>query len=193
MNSEDPLADAKPTRTDLLLGAGNVAVSLLIAFVWIPLDVETGVFEKVRRRIEIGDAFAPALAAGLLALGGLLLVVQALRSRSFTRFSVSSFLYAVGLLAGFLLFHFLLMWTGPALVALFGSEAAEYRLLRDTIPWKYAGFVLAGCMLITGLIAFVERKLTVQSVAIGLIATFGLILLYDLPFDDLLLPPNGDF
>ena len=183
----------RQTRTDLTIGIAVVAISLLVAFVWIPFDVETGIFEKVRRRIEIGDAFAPTLAAGLLALGGLLLVTEALRSTSFTRLSASSLVFAAGLLAAFVVFHLLLMWTGTALVALFGTDGAEYRLLRDTVPWKYAGFLLAGSALITGLIAFVERRLTLQGLVIGLTATFGLILLYDVPFGDLLLPPNGDF
>ncbi len=193
MKESDPLRKAGSTNTDLVLGLIVLGVSLAIAFIWIPLDVETGVFEKVRRRIEIGDAFAPAFAATLLGLGGLLLVVEALRSTSLTRLSGSSFFFAGGLLLAFIVFFALLRWTGPVSVGLFGQEGMEYRLLRDTVPWKYTGFVLGGSALVSGLIVFVERQLTIRAIAIGVIATLVLILIYDLPFDDLLLPPNGDF
>lgn len=181
------------TRTNLVLGAAVLIVAVLVAFVWVPLDVETGVFEKVRRRLQIGDAFAPTLAAGLLGVGGLLLIVEALGSRSALRIGRHSFQFVLMLLAGFCVFTLLAMATGPALVVLLAADGAEYRFLRDTVPWKYSGFVLGGTFLVTGLISFVERRISLQSVAIGVAATLLMILLYDLPFDDLLLPPNGDF
>lgn len=181
------------TRTNLLLGIAVLAMAALVALVWIPVDVESGVFEKVRSRLEIGDAFAPTLAAGLLGLGGLLLVMEAMNTRSALRMGVHSFQYVIGLLIVFAMFSFLLMWTGPALVALFGAKESEYRLLRDTVPWKYAGFLLGGTFLVTTLISVVEHRLTWQSALIGVAASLAMIVLYDLPFDDLLLPPNGDF
>ena len=82
-------------------------------------------------------------------------------------------------------------WLGPLAVELFGAEGS-YRALRDTAPWKHLGFVAGGTLLVAGLMALVEGRLTMRGVVIGLLATFALILLYDLPFDDLLLPPNGD-
>ena len=176
-----------------MLGIAVVIFAGLVAFVWIPLDVETGIFEKVRRRVQIGDAFAPTLAAGLLGLGGLLLVIDALREASVLRISKYSFQFVAILGAIFVVFSAMTMWSGPLLVALFGSDGAEYRLLRDTTPWKYFGFLLGGTFLVSALIGFVERHLSWQSVLIGLSASLAMILLYDLPFDDLLLPPNGDF
>ncbi len=67
-----------------------------------------------------------------------------------------------------------------------------YRPLRDTIPWKYIGFIAGGTCLVAGLKALVEGRVTMRGVVIGLAACLVLIALYDLPFDDLLLPPNGD-
>jgi len=181
------------TKNDLVLGVAIMAFAGLIGFVWIPLDIETGIFEKVRRRTEIGDAFAPALAAGLLALGGLLLLVESLRTRSLVRLSLNSLTYTAGLLGLFVIFTLLLTWIGPIAVVLFAEQAAEYRLLRNTAPWKYLGFVVGGTFLVAALISFMEHRLRWQSVLLGVLATIALILVYDLPFDNLLLPPNGDF
>jgi len=38
----------------------------------------------------------------------------------------------------------------------------------------------------------VEGRLSVVSVGVAILATIILIIIYDFPFDDLLLPPNGD-
>jgi len=181
------------TSTNLVLGILMSAAALLIVFVWIPSDVETGIFEKVRRRLQIGDAFAPTLAAGLLGTGGVLLIVEALKSRTTLRIARHSIGFVVGLFALFLLFTSVMMWAGPAFVAVLGDQGAEYRLLRDTAPWKYLGFLMGGTLLVSALISFVERRVTWQALVIGLGASAALALLYDLPFDDLLLPPNGDY
>jgi len=83
-------------------------------------------------------------------------------------------------------------YVGPLLLNLFEGDSAEYRLLRDTVPWKYLGFIAGGVWLIVSLIAFNERKIRWQHFLIALAAVLVLIAFYDLPFDDLLLPPNGD-
>ena len=177
--------------TDLILALITLVIGVLILFVWIPWDVESGVFEKVRRRIEIGDAFAPTLAAGLLTIGGALLLFEARRGTK-TNFDPRHFLYALGLFSLFVVFVSILMWTGPALVMLF-TDSEGYRPLRDTAPWKYAGFVVGGVTLILLLITLVERRLRPRMVLLAVLAVAALIAVYDLPFDDLLLPPNGDF
>ena len=46
------------SRSNLITGLIFLAFAALVAFVWVPLDVETGLVEKVRRRIMIGDALA---------------------------------------------------------------------------------------------------------------------------------------
>jgi hypothetical protein len=42
------------------------------------------------------------------------------------------------------------------------------------------------------LIGFATRSWKLQYLAIGLIAALCMALFYDLPFEDLQLPPNGD-
>ena len=84
---------------------------------------------------------------------------------------------------------------GPLAVMLYNEIAVsdlQYRLLRDTRPWKYLGFIAGGTLLISGLISLVQGRISWKSIAIGLIAIALMIAVYDLPFDDLLLPPNGD-
>jgi len=82
-------------------------------------------------------------------------------------------------------------WLGPAAVWALTEDGA-YRNLRDTAPWKYVGYVAGGTLLVAGLMALVEGNVTWRGVMIGLLATLALIAVYDLPFEDLLLPPNGD-
>ena len=43
-----------------------------------------------------------------------------------------------------------------------------------------------------GLMALVDGRVSWTGVVTGLLAALVLVALYDLPFDDLLLPPNGD-
>ncbi len=168
-------------------------LAIFIAIVWIPNDIESGVFEKVRRNWQIGDAFAPVLAVYLLGLGGLMLVFEAMTTRSHLRISRQNVFYVAGLLAMFVVFGSLLIRTGPTLLALFGEVDAQYRLYRDTAPWKYSGFMAGGTFIVASLISFMERRFSLQSICLGIIASIIMILIYDLPFDDLLLPPNGDY
>ena len=101
------------TRTELIVGVMAIAACLLLFFVWIPLDVDSGYFEKVRRWVEIGDAFAPGLAAGLLGLGGLLLIIERLRQPNNTRFSAQNAAFSAGVLVCALIFTQLLMLDRP--------------------------------------------------------------------------------
>ena len=84
---------------------------------------------------------------------------------------------------------------GPILVntyvAISGLDL-EYRLLRDMIGIKHIGFLIGGVIMVGGMIAVVEGRLSRRALIIGLIWSLVLILVYDLPFEDLLLPPNGD-
>ena len=64
--------------------------------------------------------------------------------------------------------------------------------LADTAPWKYIGFGIGGGTMIFCMISFVEQRITWRALWVALAAVIGIIVLYDLPFDDVLLPPNGD-
>jgi hypothetical protein len=81
-------------------------------------------------------------------------------------------------------------WFGPVLAGVLMEGG--YRPLRDTAPWKHLGFLFGGAGMIAAMISMVEGRVTLRAVLVGLAAAIGLIIIYDLPFDDLLLPPNGD-
>ena len=185
------------------IGLGALALSLAVMFIWIPLDVESGLIEKVRRSVTLGDAFAPTVAGALIGLGGLLclLSTEVLSKHDKTTRHLAAhndsrakehFSHTVVLLTIFIISLSVMRYAGPISVTLLHENQTEYRLLRDTVPWKYIGFILGGTALIAALIAWTERKLTLLHIAIGVLTTLALIAVYDLPFDDLLLPPNGD-
>ena len=83
----------------------------------------------------------------------------------------------------------LMRYTGPIVAMLMNLD---YRPLRATPPWHYIGFLVGGTILIGGLTSLVERRLSARNFVIGFIAALVVALIYDLPFDDLILPPNGD-
>ena len=130
---------------DVWLGAFFLGFGLLTLLVWVPLDTDSGLLQKVRRTTLIGDALAPSLAAVLLSLSALwLLITSWEKTEEISRVNLRPAL----LIAGTLISAMLLMrWTGPLLIE-------EYRPLRDTLPWKYLGYMLGGSFMIFGLISF---------------------------------------
>ncbi|MFC3612172.1 hypothetical protein ACFORG_00245 [Lutimaribacter marinistellae] len=176
-------------RANVILGVSVSLAALAIALIWVPLDTDTGLIEKVRRRLTVGDALAPTVAAAFLLLGGLIVTFFE-RPENARRLSAQNLAF-LAILLTLLTGAFLVMrWMGPGLLALISEDG--YRPLRDTAPWKYIGFLTGGTVMIAGLIAMVEGRLSLRGIAIGVVAALALIVLYDLPFDDLLLPPNGD-
>ncbi|MEM7188695.1 MAG: hypothetical protein AAF439_03710 [Pseudomonadota bacterium] len=171
---------------DRVLGLVALALGLFIALYWASADSETGIIEKLRGRSSIGDAMAPTVAAVLLSFAGLWLVIIG-QSGSFNRRNAT---YLGVVLVILFCSLGVMRWGGPALVELL--IGTEYRPQRDTVPWKYFGFVLGGTALITALIYMVERELRPSRILIAFGVTAVLAFLYDVPFDDLLLPPNGD-
>ncbi|CUK02786.1 hypothetical protein PH7735_02652 [Shimia thalassica] len=170
------------------LGVGCIAFALILAFIWIPLDTETWLVERKRGRYIAGDSLAPTLAAGFILIAGVMLLFerQTLDLHP-TRYNLAF----IGAISIFGIVGILLMrWTGPIAASLFGAD--EYRLLRDTAPWKYIGFVIGGGTMVFCIVSFVEQRVTWRALWIALVAVVVIIALYDLPFDDVLLPPNGD-
>lgn len=179
------------SRSNLILGLLFLVFALAVAFVWVPLDTETGIIEKVRRQTNIGDALAPTVAAFFIGLGGLILILFERKAPDQPHISLLNLRF-ISLQMGILVLGFLIMlYAGPALVALTGAES-EYRLLRDTAPWKYIGYFLGGTLIVCGLISQAEGRFSARSLIIAVGVVLALIVIYDLPFDDLLLPPNGD-
>jgi hypothetical protein len=176
-------------NTDFTIGLVGLIVGCLILFVWVPLDVETGLIEKVRSQVVIGDAMAPSLAASILIIGGLLTILQSFRNREETDLSWYGLKSLVLLLVLLGLSMVVMRWAGPLSAYLFN---ADYRSLRDTVPWKYIGYFLGGFTMVFGLISMVEHRMRWRMVIISILVVVALIIIYDLPFENLQLPPNGD-
>ncbi len=179
------------------IAAAVAAFALLTLGVWIPADVESGVVETFRRRTVIGDAMAPTVAAiGMLVAAALLAVSAILKPRrEAAAFDRQSLTFAARFAAAIAVGLALMGHTGPLVVDAInalGGAVGSYRELRDTIPYKYFGYLLGGIAMVAGAIAVVEQRLTRGAALAAVLATLVLIVLYDLPFDDLLLPPNGD-
>lgn len=182
--------EPKP-RSNLYLGIAFGVFAAFVAFVWIPLDTETGILEKVRSRTLIGDALAPTVAAFFVGVGGVLLLLFERKHPEQPAPTVTN-LRSITIQLAILVFGFLIMLhAGPLAVTVF-LEDAEYRLLRDSWPWKYIGYFLGGSVIVSGLISQAEGRISARNVLIGVCVTIGLIVIYDFPFEDLLLPPNGD-
>ena len=179
------------SRANLLLGLCCLALAMAVAFLWVPLDTDTGLIEKVRRRISIGDALAPTIAAGFIALGGVLVLIANRNDADQPALTRANLAFVLSFVAFLLVVFALMRWAGPLALALSGDET-PYRTLRDTGPWKWIGFGVGGFVLVACLITVLERRFSLRAVLVGALVVLALVAIFDLPFDDLLLPPNGD-
>ena len=178
-------------RNNLIIGLVCLVCAVVVAFVWVPLDTETGLIEKVRRQTNIGDALAPTVAAFFVGLGGVLLILFERTSPVQPGFGLAHLRFIGAQIAILVLGLLIMRYAGPIAVSLMGGET-EYRVLRDTAPWKHIGYFLGGVFIVAGLISQAEGKISARNIVIGICVVVALIIVYDLPFDDLLLPPNGD-
>lgn len=185
-----------------ILGLACVAFALLTLLIWIPHDVESGVIEQVRSQTAVGDAMAPTVwAVGLGIIGFLLTSGSVLKLRNGaletetggpTLDNVRYMLIVLVLIVGSLL---VMTWAGPLAVKLaqaMGSDVDSYRALRATRPWKYTGYLSGGFLMVFGLMSFVSGRPRWRLAFIAVVAVVLMAMAYDLPFHNLLLPPNGD-
>ncbi|MEY8837733.1 hypothetical protein AB9K41_01705 [Cribrihabitans sp. XS_ASV171] len=179
-------------KGNLILGLCVLCFAALLLAVWIPMDTDSGLILKVRRQVTIGDALAPTVASLFLLVGGAMLVSVERNSDDQPHVSARRIAFVAGLVGMIALSLVVMRYTGPLAVTLFADDGAEYRLLRGTAPWKYIGYFLGGTMMITGMVALVEGRVRLRIALIAGVTVLGMIALYDLPFEDLLLPPNGD-
>ncbi len=177
-------------NSDFFLGLGVLIASILILLVWVPLDVDTGLIEKVRGRVVIGDALAPSLAGSVLIFSALLLLFQSFRTQGGVDLTWNSLKFLLRLLTLLGVSLAVMRWAGPFVAQLF---QVDYRSLRATVPWKHIGYFAGGITMIFGLIGLMEHRLRWRMLIVSIVAVLALILVYDLPFENLLLPPNGDF
>ena len=174
--------------------------SLLTLFVWIPLDIETGVIETFRRRVTIGDAMAPTImAVAILVVSvvmGILAVFQPAENSSDVKEDLDkqSFVFLARLVIVVSIGLVLMVYLGPMVVDLIntlGGEIGSYRNLRASYPYKLIGYVFGGFVLIFGIISVVENRFSMNGALVSIIAVVVITMLYEVPFDNLLLPPNG--
>jgi FtsH-binding integral membrane protein len=199
---------ARPRRGDRRLGLATLILAALILFVWVPLDVESGLLETVRRQTQIGDALAPIIAGVVLALGGVFALIERPRPAppipddegalvpAAARGLRQSLLFLFWLGGGLTLSLVLMRWAGPAVVELLratGADLPVYAALRTTAPWAYIGYALGGTVLVSGPIALFERRLRLRTILIGAGVALLMILVFGVNFPFLLLPPNGSY
>ena len=168
-----------------ILGSACVVFALVTLLIWIPNGVESGVIEQVRSQTAVGDAMAPTVwAIGLGFIGIFLIVESLLKLRAGT-------LEAGGNTGGPTLAN--LRFLGLLLVVVFGSLLVmSWAELRATRPWKYTGYLSGGFLLVFGLMSYVAGRPSWRLALVALLAVLLMALAYDLPFKNLLLPPNGD-
>lgn len=184
-------------RGGALLGALSMLFAFVLLAVWIPADVETGVAETSRGAAHIGDSLMPAAAGCLIAIAGLMMLVESPRAAPQTKTNDwrAPLVFVCALFFAFAFSMLLFRWAGPAAVGAaqwFNPDLPEYRLLRDDAPWKYLGFWSGGFVLVLSCAFLAKRKLSRGALLIAVAAPLAVSLFFDLPFDDLLLPPNGD-
>ncbi|UOA33846.1 hypothetical protein DSM110093_03681 (plasmid) [Sulfitobacter sp. DSM 110093] len=178
---------------DLAIAVVGIGFALLALVFWIPQDIDTTVIDVWRRNVRIGDAMLPAFSAIGMAVAATVIGLRALLSRTGEdvgeikpRFLIwLTLVLAVGL--------GLMMVAGPLIAWAFTGGETSYRLLLATAPWKYLGFLLGGTVMTFALMALCAPQATWRLGLLAFVATLVIALLYDLPFDNLLLPPNGDF
>ena len=173
---------------DKWLGLTAVIAALLLIFVWVPLDIDTGLVEKVRRQIRLGDSLGPVTAGVVILLGGILTWMRP--SADPQSLSVDNLKWMATLAVTIGVAFIVMRFAGPLITSLFTDT--PYRALRATPPWNYIGYIAGGALLVVTLISLARRKVSLSAALVGIIASLVFALLYDLPFDDLQLPPNGD-
>ena len=187
-------------RWTIGLGCLFAVLGVVTLAFWIPNDIESGVIETFRRQTSIGDAMAPTMVAAALLVFSVFLGLTSYLKKEIAPETApidsKSLIFIARLGTVLVLSVILLLFTGPLAVELvnaFGSGTESYRNVRDDFPYKYLGFVVGGCVMVAGTIMTVEHKLSRVPVLIAILSVIALILIFDVPFDDILLPPNGDF
>ena len=186
---------ASGSKQDRIIGALCVLFCLFLLFVWIPADIDSGLASKVRGRSKIGDALAPTITAILLGIAGLTVLITSGSSKSEEEIKPKNFLF-IGTVSALVLLSCGLMYiSGPFIVDMarvFASDLPEYRVLRNSVPWKYLGYLVGSIFLLVGFFVITGYGSWKRRCLVAVLAALALALAYDLPFDDLLLPPNGD-
>lgn len=180
-------------RSDNMIGLIVLTIAVIIGFIWVPLDSETGLLEYVRRRYVIGDALAPTVAAVIMGVSGFGLLFSAAGDENgLDREAVQAgmyFLIVCSVSLG------LMRYAGPVaigVVDLFTGQDWTYRSLRGALPFRYIGFVIGGTVMISGLGWFMDGRISRRVLVRSFLIALAVGCCFDLPFEDIMLPPNGD-
>lgn len=186
--------------TEIWIAAIFLVLALLAVFLWVPFDTETEPIYSFRRQTYIGDSMLPMVAGVGIAICAAIHLLSSFRRKPDNEFD-APFDTLTGVF--FTLFFAIVVvslavmyWAGPVALALFGpagDEPLTYRQMRSTLPWKYVGFVTGGFLLVFGVTSLIEGRMSLKRALTSLLAVIILILIFDVPFKTILLPPNGDF
>lgn len=136
----------------------------------------------------IGDSLGPIVAGVVLAFGGLLTALKPKKaSGSLQQSNLAWIAYLLIVMSVSLA---LIRYSGPAIAGLLTEDG--YRPLRDAFPWKYIGHLIGGTLMVSALIGLTVQRSQWSHWVLGLCAALAIALVFDIPFEDLLLPPNGD-
>lgn len=184
----------KLTTSNRLLGALLLLLALASLIFWIPADIDTGLVENVRRRNVIGDSLAPTFAMILIGLSALSLIRQSSDDEIFNNHGKWHRPFAFFIIV-FICVLLLMRYTGPLVIAIvnsFGEGDLTYRNLRNIRPLKYVGYVAGGTLLLCSFSHFMDKSLNRKRALLFFGISIAIALFFDLPFEDILLPPNGD-
>lgn len=180
-------------KKEVAIGILGAIMALITLFIWIPADIETGVIDVWRRTVRIGDAMLPTFAACGILGASIVIAVKNIFAKSRSSVRTVDPHFAFSLCAILIISLGLMVFTGSAAIWLWTGGEIQYRQVLTAAPWKYLGFLTGGTLMVFGFISLSEHQLRWRSVMIAAISTLLIALLYDLPFDSLFLPPNGDF
>ena len=203
----DSSTQTSPAPDPWNIGFGIVLClfAILALFVWFPRDI-IGSFIETNQvgKVGPGDAFFPVLlASAILGLSIVHLVATLWQRRSgddtaitIGKLSSANIWFLVRFHLIVLAALFIMYVLGPLVVsainAVFGSEL-KYKALVDTIPYKYIGYAVGGCLLTLPLIAWAEGSLRIRSIVIVLATIIASILIFDVLLSNVQLPPNADY
>lgn len=185
-------------KWEMGIGVVGLLFAIIALAFWFPHDIKGKFMEVTMAGVkEPGDAFFPIILTSIIAFFS---VVQLIIGALQTSYGQKSFGYISTRNIGYLAILFLIIsiglalmyWMGPLFVAMLGV-AKSYRLLVDTIPYKYIGFLTGGFLITFSIITWAEGRVRKRSAVVSVLLLLILISIFDLALNNIQLPPNADF
>ncbi len=189
-------------KSEIIVATVFLILGLAVIVLWVPNDSETPMINSFRRQTNIGDAFVPMVAGILIVIFAIVHLLVSIRRIDMHDTegplfggAVLAFLVQLVCIIGISLA--IMFWAGHFAVLAFaqpdGAEEVGYRQMRGTYPYKVIGFVLGGTFLVFATTGLIEGKIKLSRLATSLAIVGLLLLVFDVPLDNVLLPPNGDW